>query len=276
VSLSYTELRRNLAQTLATFLPKEEALAESWIWLAEGLGKDKAWMLSHGAEPASGPDRERIGQWLRRRREGEPWSYLIGWAPFREKGWKVTRDTLIPRPETELVLEAALDVGRRLGVKRAVDIGTGSGILGVCMTLETDWDVTATDISPGALKVAQENADQLGAKLTFLQGDLLDPVPDPLELVVSNPPYVDEADRPTLQRELDFEPASALFSPERGLHHASVLLFQARDRGAQACVLEMGAGQGGDLCRRALAAGWKKAMVHQDLAGHDRILVALA
>lgn len=276
MSLTYAELRRDLATSLARFLPKEEAVAESWIWLAEGLGKDKAWLLTHGGEAATGPDRERIGQWLRRRREGEPWSYLVGWAPFREKRWKVTRDTLIPRPETELVLEAAIEVGRRLGVKRAVDIGTGSGILGVCMALETEWEVTATDLSSGALKVAQENAEQLGAKLTFLQGDLLDPVPDPLELVVSNPPYVDEADRPTLQRELDFEPASALFSPEQGLHHASVLLFQAMDRGARACVLEMGAGQGGDLCRRALVAGWKKAMVHQDLAGHDRILIALA
>lgn len=274
--ISHSQLRRDLAQTLASFLPPEEALAESWLWFSEGLGRDKAWMLAHGAEPVSGPDRKRIGQWLRRRREGEPWSYLLGWAPFRGRRWTVTRDTLIPRPETELVLEAALDIGKRLGVRRAVDIGTGTGILGVSMALETDWAVTATDLSPRALAVARENAEALGAKLDFLLGDLLDPVPDPLELVVSNPPYVDEADRPALQRELAFEPESALFSPDRGLHHGSVLLLQARDRGAKACVLEIGAGQGGELCRRALGAGWAKAMVHQDLAGHDRILVALA
>lgn len=275
-TLSYADLRRDLAGLLARFLPSEEAVAESWRWMDEGLGKPRSWMLAHGEDPVSGPEREQVGQWIRRRREEEPWSYLIGWAPFRERRWKVTRDTLIPRPETELVLEAALDVGRRLGVARAVDIGTGTGILGISLALETDWEVTATDLSPAALAVARANAETHGATLTFLEGDLLDPVPDPLELVVSNPPYVDEADRPTLQRELAFEPAMALYSPDRGLEHPTRILTQARARGARACVLEIGAGQGGELCRRALGGGWAKAMNHQDLAGHDRILIALA
>lgn len=276
MNLSYADLRRDLAGMLARFLPAEEAVAESWRWMDEGLGKPRSWMLAHGEEPVPGSEREQVGQWIRRRREGEPWSYLLGWAPFRERRWKVTRDTLIPRPETELVLEAALDVGRRLGVTRAVDIGTGTGILGVSLALETAWAVIATDISPGALAVAKANGEALGAKLTFLEGDLLGPVPDPLELVVSNPPYVAEADRPTLQRELAFEPQMALFSPDAGMEHPTRILAQARARGAKACVLEIGAGQGGELCRRALGHGWAKAMNHQDLAGHDRILIALA
>jgi len=275
-TLSYADLRRDLAGLLARFLPPEEAVAESWRWMDEGLGRTRSWMLAHGDEAVPGPEREQVGQWIRRRREGEPWSYLVGWAPFRERRWKVTRDTLIPRPETELVLEAALDVGRRLGVRRAVDVGTGSGILGVCLALETDWAVTATDLSPGALAVARANAEAHRAQLGFLEGDLLDPVPDPLELVVSNPPYVAEADRPSLQRELAFEPELALFSPDQGLQHPTRLLTQARVRGARACVLEIGAGQGGELCRRALGLGWSKALNHQDLAGHDRILIALA
>lgn len=274
--LAYADLRRDLAGMLARFLPPEEAVAESWRWLDEGLGKSRSWILAHGEEPVPGPEREQVGHWIRRRREGEPWSYLIGWAPFRERRWKVTPDTLIPRPETELVLEAALEVGRRLGVARAVDIGTGSGILAISMALETSWEVTATDLSPAALAVARANAEAQKVSLKFLEGDLLAPVPDPLELVVSNPPYVDEADRPTLQRELAFEPAMALFSPDRGLDHPTRILSQARTRGAQACVLEIGAGQGGELCRRALGLGWSKAMNHQDLAGHDRILIALA
>lgn len=276
MSLSYADLRRDVAGLLARFLPPEEAVAESWRWMDEGLGRSRSWMLAHGDEGVPGPEREQVGQWIRRRREGEPWSYLVGWAPFRERRWKVTRDTLIPRPETELVLEAALDVGRRLGVRRAVDVGTGSGILGVCLALETDWAVTATDLSPGALAVARANAEAHRAQLGFLEGDLLDPVPDPLELVVSNPPYVAEADRPSLQRELAFEPELALFSPDQGMHHPTRLLTQARARGARACVLEIGAGQGGELCRRALGLGWSKALNHQDLAGHDRILIALA
>ncbi|MBI3131719.1 MAG: peptide chain release factor N(5)-glutamine methyltransferase [Acidobacteria bacterium] len=275
-SLSYADLRRDLAGMLARFLPSEEAVAESWRWMDEGLGKPRSWMLAHGEDAVPGAEREQVGQWIRRRREGEPWSYLIGWAPFREKRWKVTRDTLIPRPETELVLEAALEVGRRLGVTRAVEIGTGSGILGVCLALETDWAITATDLSPAALAVARANAGAQGATLTFLEGDLLAPVPDPLELVVSNPPYVAEADRPSLQRELAFEPQMALFSPDAGMDHPTRILAQARARGAKACVLEIGAGQGGELCRRAMGQGWGKAMNHQDLAGHDRILIALA
>jgi release factor glutamine methyltransferase len=275
-TLSYADLRRDLAGLLARFLPPEEAVAESWRWMDEGLDKPRSWMLAHGEDPVPGPEREQVGQWIRRRREGEPWSYLIGWAPFRDRRWKVTPDTLIPRPETELVLEAGLDVGRRLGVTRAVDVGTGTGILGISLALETTWAVTATDLSAAALDVARVNAQAHGAALTFLEGDLLAPVPDPLELVVSNPPYVDEADRPTLQRELAFEPSMALFSPDRGLDHPTRILTQARARGARACVLEIGAGQGGELCRRALGLGWTKAMNHQDLAGHDRILIALA
>ncbi|HJV91386.1 MAG TPA: peptide chain release factor N(5)-glutamine methyltransferase [Holophagaceae bacterium] len=275
-ALSYADLRRDLAGMLARFLPPGEAVAESWRWMDEGLGHPRSWMLAHGEEPVPGAEREQVGQWIRRRREGEPWSYLLGWAPFRDKRWKVTRDTLIPRPETELVLEAALDVGRRLKVTRAVDIGTGSGILGISLALETEWAVTATDLSPAALSVAKANAGTHGARLTFLEGDLLEPVPDPLELVVSNPPYVAESDRPSLQRELAFEPEMALFSPDAGMDHPTRILAQARSRGARACVLEIGAGQGGELCRRALDMGWAKAMNHQDLAGHDRILIALA
>jgi release factor glutamine methyltransferase len=155
-------------------------------------------------------------------------------------------------------------------------VGTGTGILAVTLALETDWAVSASDLSPGALAVAKENAAALGARVAFHQGDLLAPLPDPLGLVVSNPPYVDPADAPGLQRELAFEPAMALFAPDRGLALASAILAQARRRQAPACVLEIGAGQGPELASRALGAGWKRAVVHQDLAGHDRVLMALA
>ena len=211
-----------------------------------------------------------------RRREGEPWSYILGWCEFRGRRFRVTRDTLIPRPETELVLEAALEVGRRLKVLHACDVGTGSGILAVCLALETDWQVTASDISAGALAVAEANAAQLGARVTFRRGDLLAPMADPLGLVVSNPPYVDPADAPGLPRELSFEPPTALFAPDRGLALATAILQQARRRGAPGCVLEIGSGQGSELQARAQAAGWKRVVVHQDLAGHDRVLMALA
>ena len=233
-------------------------------------------MVAHGGDLVPDEVRAQASAWVRRRRTGEPWAYILGWCLFRGRRFRVTRETLIPRPETELLVEAVLDVGRRLGVDRCVDVGTGSGILAASLALETDWQVSATDLSPGALAVARENAAALGARVAFFEGHLLDPVPDPLGLVAANLPYVDPADAPGLQRELAFEPASALFAPDRGLALSAELLAVARARQAPACLLEIGAGQGGELCRRALGAGWGKAMVHQDMAGHDRVLVVLA
>ena len=272
---THAQLRLDLASALAEFLDPLEARAEALRWFEEGLGRSRAWLAAHGDDAVTEADRRRVGSWLRRRKGGEPWAYILGWTNFRGRRFQVDRATLIPRPETELVLEAALDVGTRLKVDRACDIGTGSGILAVCLALETDWSVTATDLSPGALGVARRNALDLGATVAFFQGDLLEPVPDPLGLVVSNPPYVDPADRPTLQRELEFEPPLALYAEDQGLALATELLRQARARRAPGCVLEIGAGQGAELRQRGLDLGWRRVAVHQDLAGHDRVLMAL-
>ena len=273
---TYRQLRLDLGAALAEFLDLSEAHAESIRWFEEGLDLSRTWMAAHGGEEVPPAIRRQVSAWVRRRKKGEPWAYILGWCLFRDRRFKVTPATLVPRPETELLLEAALDVGKRLKVDRCVDVGTGSGILAVSLALETDWRVTATDLSPGALAVARENAAALGATPGFLEGSLLEPVADPVGLVVANLPYVDPADQPTLQRELAFEPASALFAPDRGLALSTDLLVQARARQAPACLLEIGAGQGGELCRRALGAGWRKAMVHQDFSRHDRVLIALA
>jgi release factor glutamine methyltransferase len=272
---TYRQLRLDLSAALAEFLDLSEAHAESVRWFEEGLDLSRSWMAAHGGEQVPASIRQQVGAWVRRRRTGEPWAYILGWTLFRDRRFKVTRDTLIPRPETDLLVEAALDVGKRLGVDRCVDVGTGSGIIAVSLALETAWQVAAGDVSPGALAVARENASALKAAVTLHEGSLLEAVPDPLGLVVANLPYVDPADGPGLQRELAFEPASALFAPDRGLALSVELLAQARTRKAPACLLEIGAGQGGELCRRAMGLGWGKAMVHQDFAGHDRVLIAL-
>jgi len=275
MNLSYTELRRDLAAILSRFIPPREAQAESWRWLEEGIGKDRTWLISHGEEHVSEDVRVQIGHWLRQRREGMPWVYLLGWVMFGGRRFEVSRDTLIPRPETELLVEAALDIGRRLGIHGAVDVGTGTGIIAISLALESPWKITATDLSDAALAVAQKNAKALGATLTFVQGDLLAPMPDPVGLVVSNPPYVALEESGSLQRELGFEPPIALFSKDGGLYHATEILRQAKERQAPACILEIGAGQGEELQQRAHGFGWKKVAVHQDLNGFDRILVAL-
>lgn len=273
---THRDLLRDLTRALSAFLDPDEARAEAHLWMEEGFGLDRSALVARGLDPAPPGAADQVEAWLVRRRTGEPWAYLRGWSRFRGRRFTVTPATLIPRPETELLVEAALEVGHRLGVDRAVDVGTGSGIVALSLALETPWTVTAVDLSPGALAVARANAAALEARVTFLEGSLLDPVADPVGLVVANLPYVDPADAPTLQRELAFEPDLALYAGDSGLALTTELLRQARRRGAPACLLEIGAGQGGELCRRALGAGWAKAMVHQDVAGHDRILVALA
>lgn len=275
MEITYHQLRLDYAKALNAFLDQREASAESLRCFEEGLGRSRAWMAAHGGESASAEECRKVACWLERRRQGEPWAYILGWTLWRERRFMVGPEVLIPRPETEMLLEAALEVGRRLEVNRVVDVGTGSGILAITLALESPWAVTAVDLSLDALETAGKNAKALGAKVEFAHGDLLDPVQGPLGLVVSNPPYVDPRDQPGLQRELAFEPAMALFSEEEGLYHSTALLKTAKFRAASGCLLEIGAGQGAELSRRARAFGWKNIQVYRDMAGHDRVLMAL-
>jgi len=271
---TWSDLRLDLASALAEFLDPLEARAESARWFKEGLHRDMAWMAAHGAEPVPPEARRQISAWVRRRRKGEPWAYILGWTTFAGERFAVRPGVLIPRPETELVLERALALGAELGVAHACDIGTGSGILAISLAKRTGWAVDAVEISGDALEVASLNARNLEAAVTFHQGDLLAPVPDPLELVVANLPYVDPADAPGLQRELAFEPGGALYAEDRGLALNGRLLADAFQRGAKACVLELGAGQGAELAARAKGIGWAATEVIADPEGHDRVLVA--
>ena len=281
MTLSWFLFRQQITAGLAVFLDEEEASAEAQLWLDEGLGKSRAWMAAHGAEPVPFAAQAKVAAWMKRREAGEPWQLILGWTTFRERRFKVTRDTLIPRPETELVLEAALILGAEQGAARAVDVGTGSGILAISLALESPWSVSAVELSSGALKIARENANQLNATVDFYEGSLLDPLPDSLfadgrAVVVANLPYVDPADAKGMQRELAFEPASALFAPERGLALNRALIRDARARGACGIVLELGAGQGPDLKAFASQCGWSSPRIVKDWNGHDRILVAEA
>lgn len=274
--MDYRSLRIAIQDRLESFLSNQEAEAEAWRWLEEGLGREMAWVLAHGEELASHEEQAKVWSWMARRERREPWAQILGWTRWRGRRYAVTKDTLIPRPETELALEAALEVGRRLGVRHACDIGTGSGILGISLALETDWKVVATDRSRKALRVARGNAEALGARLTFMEGDLLGPVPDPVGLVLANPPYIDPADREGLATELSFEPEAALFAPDQGLGLAVRLLRDAHARSAPAVVLEIGAGQGQELTRQANRLGWRKVLIHKDFSSHDRVLIGLA
>ncbi|HET8902053.1 MAG TPA: peptide chain release factor N(5)-glutamine methyltransferase [Holophagaceae bacterium] len=276
---TWSGLRQTLVLSLAGFLDTDEARAEAVLWLEEGFGKSRAWIAANGTESVPFVMQAQIAAWLKRREIGEPWQLILGWTTFRGRRFKVTRDTLIPRPETELAVEEALKLGRARGAARIVDIGTGSGIIAISLALESPWPTAAVELSPAALAVAKENAETLGARAAFFEGSLLDPLPDAFfadgrALVVANLPYVDPADAPGLQRELDFEPASALFAADRGLALNKQLLRDARARGACGIVLELGAGQGDELAAFARASGWAASRIVKDWHGHDRVLVA--
>lgn len=278
---SWFLLRQRLTAELGGFLEPEEARAEAGAWLEEGFGKSRAWLAANGGEAVPFAAQAQAAAWLKRRATGVPWQQILGWTPFRGRRFRVTRDTLIPRPESELAVEEALALGRRLDTARLVDVGTGSGIIAISLALEGPWPIAAVELSLGALQVAKANAEALGARVAFHEGSLLDPLPeaffaDGRTLVVANLPYVDPADAPSLQRELAFEPQMALFSPGAGLDLNRALIRQARVRNACGIVLELGAGQGAELAACAEAEGWRQARIVQDWAGHDRVLVAEA
>jgi len=255
-------------------LPYAEADAESWRWFDEGLGWGRARIIAHGDELVSREIENQIDIWFNRRKDGEPWAYILGWTFWRGRRFHVTPATLIPRPETELVLESTVQLAMQIGAKHVVDVGTGTGILGITLALETPVEVTATDISEDALTVARKNAKELGVNLNWACGNLLEPVIDTIELVVSNPPYVDFQDEATLQRELSFEPRSALFASDHGMEVVTKLIKQSIEKNAKGLVVEIGSGQGKHLRSRAVRMGWQTVDIRQDIAKHDRVLIA--
>ncbi|WP_420454206.1 peptide chain release factor N(5)-glutamine methyltransferase [Rubrivirga sp.] len=218
-----------------------------------------------------------------RRATGEPIQYVLGHTDFYGLRMTVTPDVLIPRPETEEVVEEALRRIRPRAAPWVLDVGTGSGAIALAVATERpDAEVFAVDVSPGALVVARANGDRLGAAVKFLEADVLLPsfaaeVPPAFDLIVSNPPYVPQAERAGLQREVrDHEPATALFVPDgdplvfyRALAgHAEHLL-----RPGGWLVAETHADLGRDVVALWRRSGLDAVEVLPDLAHRDRIAV---
>jgi release factor glutamine methyltransferase len=198
----------------------KQARPDAEILLRLVLGRDRAWLMAHGddkAEPNLWPTYFAL---LSRRLRGEPIQYIAGETEFYGLPFRVTTDVLIPRPETEILVEKAIEVAGCRDQSRIVDVGTGSGCIAVALAKALNSNrITAIDSSPTALEVARDNAQRNGVNVRFLAGNLLTPVADELfDLVLSNPPYVAEADRASLAVEVrEFEPARALFAGEDGL-----------------------------------------------------------
>jgi len=263
------------AQVLAARADADEATREAQVLLGHSLGVSRAWLTAHRDDSADSALTTRFRMLLKQRSVGQPVAYLTGKREFYGREFRVTPDVLIPRPDTETLVEAALD---RLAPKTTLellDLGTGSGCIAITLSLERpSTRITAVDISQSALRVARENAQALGARIEFLQGVWFGPLGGrQFDLVVSNPPYI-AADDPHLQRgDLRFEPAMALAAGMDGLEKIRSIVSGAAAflKPGGWLLFEHGHDQAG-ACRDLLdSAGFGKLVSLPDLAGIPRV-----
>jgi release factor glutamine methyltransferase len=244
------------------------------LLLGHVLGASREQLLFAASRPLDSGALEAFEQAVcRRAREREPVAYITGWRYFRRLRLAVDPRALIPRPESELLVE----VGARLPAgTRVLDVGTGSGAVALALKDERpDLSLTATDTSAAALALARENARRLGLAIGFLEADLLAHVPDEFDAVLANLPYVAERDRARLAPEIArHEPPGALFAGADGLRAISALLAQlARRPRVRVAALEVGAGQARTVARRMRDAGFAEARSERDLAGIERVVI---
>ncbi len=260
-------------------LSSQQALGdrlEAELLIAHLLGKDRAWLYAHSRDlaPESGLA-EALAELVQRRAHGEPMAYLLGYREFYGRNFKVGPGVLIPRPETELLIERALmlDLPERACV---IDVGTGSGCIALSLAAERpDWRIAAVDLSVEALAVAADNRLALAlSQVALLQADLLAGIrADVLDLVISNPPYVAPGDPHLAQGDLRFEPAIALSCGEDGMALIRALIEQAtvclRRRGW--LWLEHGYDQAAQVRALLRKAGFIEIATLPDLAGIERV-----
>jgi len=255
----------------------ESPRLDAELLLAQALGKDRTWLFTWPEHvPADGECR-LFGEWMRRRERGEPVAHLLGWREFHGHRFIVTADTLIPRPDTETLVEAAL---QRLPAAQSIavaDLGAGTGAVGISLGLaRPDWRVLAADMSPAIVDLIERNCRALGAaNVEPLLSSWLDAIDGPLDAIVSNPPYIADGDRHLSLGDVRFEPRSALVSGADGLDDIRQLVLQAAGKLAPAgwLMLEHGHDQGAAVRRLFAEAGYSAVETVSDLGGNERVTV---
>jgi len=266
------ELLKNWTARLAAAGIETPALEAELIY-AEAAGLRRgAWL----PDAAPSPEAAARGEtWLARREKREPLQYIFGCAAFRELELEVTPDVLIPRPETELLVDHALKALPRGG--RLLDAGTGSGCIALSAAYERpDARVTAVDASPAALAVAKRNAAKYGLAVAWIESDLLSSVAGGFDVIAANLPYVCEEEYATLAPELRHEPKSALTAPDRGMALIRKLAAQAPahlNAGGR-IFFEVGEGQASVLADELVRAGYDAVEILNDYCGVRRFVAA--
>mgnify|MGYP001826611506 FL=1 len=256
-------------------LPGDSALGDAEILLAHCLGKSRTWLYTWPDAAVSEACAEQFRGLVQRRTMGEPVAYLTGHREFWSLDLAVTTSTLIPRPETETLVEWALELSLPEQAD-VVDLGTGTGAIALALATERPtWRVTAVDRSDAALAVARENVQRCGLNnvnvarsdwFTALAGQAFD-------LIVSNPPYVEEDDEHLAQGDVRFEPRVALVAGKAGLDDITRIVDRAPDflRPGGWLLLEHGYRQGHEACALLQQRGFEAVDTRRDLAGQDRI-----
>ncbi|KRN29304.1 hypothetical protein IV38_GL000186 [Lactobacillus selangorensis] len=271
---TYFQLLQDATQQLKT--RGQETTAAAYL-LTERLGWNQTQLLVHYQSAVPDAVAKQFAQDLAQFEQDVPAQYIIGRADFYGHSFQVTPATLIPRPETEELVEWALNTLPNQPLQ-AVDIGTGTGAIAVSLKLERPaWQLTATDLSASAVQVARANAAQLGAKITFKQGDLFAPLAgQQFDLIISNPPYIAASEKAVMDASvLKYEPQGALFAPEDGLQFYRRFAQQAQAylRPHGWLFLEYGYHQ-----QDSIAALFKqyfpalKLHFRRDIAGHPRMM----
>jgi release factor glutamine methyltransferase len=247
------------------------------VLLAHVLDCDRAWLVAHGADPLTREQAHAFFALAKRRRDGEPVAYLTGRREFWGLDLAVTPAVLIPRPETETLVEAVLARLPADARVRVLDLGTGSGAIALAIAKERPLaQVTATDVSAEALDVARANAARLGlGNATFVRSDWYAGAPDgPYDAIVANPPYIDPADPHLVQGDLRFEPRGALTPGSTGLSALAAIVAGASGRLAPGGLLavEHGFDQGERVRALFDDAGFVAVEAFRDLAGLWRVV----
>ncbi|HWX51900.1 MAG TPA: peptide chain release factor N(5)-glutamine methyltransferase [Solirubrobacteraceae bacterium] len=244
------------------------------LLLAHVLGVPRERLLLDRELKVEGPAVRALQEAVRRRAVGrEPVAYILGSRGFRKIELAVDPRALVPRPETELLVEAALTLGEGA---RVLDVGTGSGAVALALKDERpDLELTGSELSAAALELARANGRRLGLEVDWLQADLLAGVPDEFDAVLANLPYVADGERAGLAPEITrHEPAGALFAGPDGLRVIRALLTElgARER-VRFVALEVGAGQAEAVAELTRVAGFQEVRRERDLAGIERVVV---
>ena len=268
-------LIEDAARNLAASADLVETRREAHMLFGHAMGVSRAWLSAHRNEAADPSVAEPFRALVRRRQAGEPVAYLVGRREFYGLEFRVTPDVLIPRADTETLVDVALEKLREGTQPDVLDLGAGSGCIAIAIAHERPAArVTATDVSETALKVARDNAVAIGVDVEFVRGAWFEPLAGRrFDLIVSNPPYVAAGDQHLQQGDLRFEPATALASGTDGLADIRIIVAHAPGylREGGWLLFEHGCDQA-DVCRDLLRdTGFGEVVSRADIAGLPRV-----